>query len=115
MALIDWCRLRIAREVAFIRALHADPRVPAAAYWLLMLALAYALSPIDLIPDFIPIIGLLDDIIVVPLLVLLAIKLIPPEVIRFHRDVQQRREQEDHAGTDANPPVSGGANDPRGE
>lgn len=44
------------------------------------LVLAYALSPIDLIPDFIPVVGLLDDLLLLPVLMWLAIKLIPSEV-----------------------------------
>lgn len=46
---------------------------------------AYALSPIDLIPDFIPVLGLLDDLLIVPLGLWLALKLIPPEVMATHR------------------------------
>jgi uncharacterized membrane protein YkvA (DUF1232 family) len=45
------------------------------------IAVAYALSPIDLIPDFIPVLGYLDDIILLPILVALAIKLIPKEIM----------------------------------
>ncbi len=45
----------------------------------------YALSPIDLIPDFIPIVGLIDDAIIVPLGILLAIRLIPPDIMAEHR------------------------------
>ena len=46
------------------------------------ITVAYALSPIDLIPDFIPVLGYLDDLIILPLLAALAIKLIPPEVMK---------------------------------
>ena len=54
-----------------------DPRTPLAAKLVAGIVVAYALSPIDLIPDFIPVLGLLDDIILVPLGVALAVKLVP--------------------------------------
>lgn len=53
---------------------------PLLAKILATIAVAYALSPIDLIPDFIPVIGLLDDVILVPALIALAVKLIPADV-----------------------------------
>jgi uncharacterized membrane protein YkvA (DUF1232 family) len=52
---------------------------------------AYAFSPIDLIPDFIPILGLLDDVILVPLGVWLAIRLVPDAVLRECREEAERR------------------------
>ncbi len=52
---------------------------------IILFALTYALSPIDLIPDFIPVIGYLDDLIIVPLLIALSIKLIPEEIINQSR------------------------------
>ncbi|HKA34079.1 MAG TPA: YkvA family protein [Candidatus Binatia bacterium] len=57
-----------------------DPRVPWYAKLLAGAVVAYAVSPIDLIPDFIPVIGYLDDLVLVPLGVVLAVKLIPPDV-----------------------------------
>ena len=57
-----------------------DPRVPFLAKILIGLVMAYALSPIDLIPDFIPVIGLLDDLLLLPLGIWLAIRLIPQPV-----------------------------------
>jgi uncharacterized membrane protein YkvA (DUF1232 family) len=57
-----------------------DRRVPWAAKIVLIVVAAYALSPIDLIPDFIPVFGYLDDMILLPLGIALAIKLIPDEV-----------------------------------
>ena len=58
-----------------------DPRTPWYARALAGAVVAYALSPIDLIPDFIPVIGYLDDLIVVPLGIALALKLIPAQVM----------------------------------
>jgi len=54
---------------------------PPLAKALIAFAVAYALSPIDLIPDFIPVLGLLDDVIILPALIALAVKTIPPEVM----------------------------------
>lgn len=58
-----------------------DPRVPVAAKLVAGVVVAYALSPIDLIPDFIPVLGLLDDAVLLPLGILLAVRLIPPDVM----------------------------------
>jgi len=58
-----------------------DRRTPKLAKVLLGLAVGYALSPVDLIPDFVPVLGYLDDIVLVPALVLLALKMVPREVI----------------------------------
>ena len=58
-----------------------DPRTPLAAKVLAAVVVAYALSPIDLIPDFIPVIGLLDDLVLLPLGIALVLRLIPPEVM----------------------------------
>jgi uncharacterized membrane protein YkvA (DUF1232 family) len=47
----------------------------------------YALSPIDLIPDFVPVLGYVDDVIIVPLGILAVVKLIPPEIMAEHRSL----------------------------
>jgi uncharacterized membrane protein YkvA (DUF1232 family) len=57
-----------------------DPRVPLPAKTIIVAVVAYALSPIDLIPDFIPVIGYLDDLLLVPLGIWLAVKLVPDPV-----------------------------------
>ena len=67
------------------RAVARDPRTPRAAKWLLGAAVAYLLSPIDLVPDFVPLVGYLDDALVIPALGALAMKMVPPEVIRDAR------------------------------
>jgi len=58
-----------------------DPRTPWYARLLVAAVVAYALSPIDLIPDFVPVVGYLDDLLLIPLGLGLAIKLIPPPVL----------------------------------
>ena len=68
-----------------------DPRVPWPAKAVAALTAAYALSPIDLIPDFIPLIGYLDDLVLVPLGIALAIRLIPPSILAEHRAEAARR------------------------
>ena len=63
-----------------------DPRTPWLVRWLALLVAAYALSPIDLIPDFIPVLGYLDDLVIVPLGMVLVLRLIPEEVKRSARE-----------------------------
>ena len=73
------------------RDLHAtwlaarDPRVPWHAKAVALFVTAYAFSPIDLIPDFVPVLGYLDDLIIVPIGLWLAIRLIPPDILEEHR------------------------------
>ena len=69
------------REVRALLLAARDPRTPWYAKWLVAAVVAYALSPIDLIPDFIPVLGQLDDLILVPLGIVIAIRLIPPQVL----------------------------------
>jgi uncharacterized membrane protein YkvA (DUF1232 family) len=66
-----------------------DPRVPWYAKLLTLLVIAYVISPVDIIPDFIPVLGLLDEVILVPIALALIIKLVPEEVIREYRTRQQ--------------------------
>jgi uncharacterized membrane protein YkvA (DUF1232 family) len=76
----DWAR-RIRRDVVALWLAARDPRVPGHAKAVAAAVAAYALSPIDLIPDFIPVLGYLDDLILVPLGIMLAVRLIPPGVM----------------------------------
>ncbi|MBN8193451.1 DUF1232 domain-containing protein [Bacillus sp. NTK074B] len=69
---------------------YKDPRTPLYAKMLAMCVVAYAFSPIDLIPDFIPVIGYLDDLILVPLGIIVTLKMIPPDIL------EEKREQARH-------------------
>ena len=66
------------RELQLYRNILADPRTPRLTKIILGCAVAYALSPVDLIPDFIPVIGHLDDALILPVLIYFAVKTIPP-------------------------------------
>lgn len=72
-------QLKSETEVLIIA--YSDKRTPLSAKILIGLTAGYLLSPIDLIPDFIPVLGLLDDLIIVPLLISFSIKLIPKTVL----------------------------------
>lgn len=76
---------QIKLEIGVLLRASKDPRVPWYAKLLAALVLGYALSPIDLIPDFIPVLGYLDDVILIPLGIILVIKLIPREVYEYHK------------------------------
>jgi uncharacterized membrane protein YkvA (DUF1232 family) len=85
---LNWLRAQaraLKRDIGALQRAIRDPRVPLSAKIVGGLTVAYALSPIDLIPDFIPVLGFLDDLIIVPAGLWLAISLIPPEVLAEHR------------------------------
>jgi uncharacterized membrane protein YkvA (DUF1232 family) len=75
-----WART-IKRDVVALWLAASDPRVPWYAKAFCAVVAAYALSPIDLIPDFIPVFGYLDDLVLVPLGILLAVRMIPLDVM----------------------------------
>lgn len=87
----EWARV-IKRDVHALYLAARDPRTPWYAKAVVMAIAAYALSPIDLIPDFIPVLGYLDELILLPLAILLAVKLVPPEVMAEHRAAAARAE-----------------------
>jgi uncharacterized membrane protein YkvA (DUF1232 family) len=75
----------IKRDIHALWLAGRDPRVPWHAKLAALLVAAYALSPIDLIPDFIPVLGYLDELVILPLGILLAIHLVPPALMAEHR------------------------------
>ncbi|MBV9968758.1 MAG: DUF1232 domain-containing protein, partial [Xanthobacteraceae bacterium] len=77
--------LKLKRDVIALALAVRDPRVPWYAKALGACVVAYALSPIDLIPDFVPVVGYLDDLVLVPLGLLLLLRLIPAPVMAEHR------------------------------
>ncbi|MBU1212720.1 MAG: DUF1232 domain-containing protein [Alphaproteobacteria bacterium] len=90
--LASWARA-IKRDVTALYLAGRDPRTPWIAKAVAALVVAYALSPIDLIPDFIPVIGYLDDLLIVPLGILLAVRLIPELLMAEFRDAAEALER----------------------
>jgi uncharacterized membrane protein YkvA (DUF1232 family) len=80
----DWARI-IKRDSVALYLATCDPRVPWYAKALALVIAAYALSPIDLIPDFIPVIGYLDELILLPLAIAGVVRLIDPAIMAEHR------------------------------
>ena len=77
--------LKFKSELQLYRNILADSRTPRLTKVLLGLAVAYAVTPVDLIPDFVPVLGHLDDAIIIPVLVFLALKTIPKSLLEEHR------------------------------
>ena len=82
---------RAKQELAYYLALFAHPRTPRISRWLLGGAIGYLVSPIDIIPDFIPIFGQLDDLVIVPVMIYAALAFIPASV-----KVECREKTESH-------------------
>ena len=81
---ISWLKIRARKLKAEITAVYYAYRHPSLGWFpkiIIVITIGYALSPIDLIPDFIPIIGYLDDLIILPALISLSVKLIPAEIM----------------------------------
>jgi len=71
----------VAWHLRYYKMIARDARTPRTPKILLWSAVAYAVSPIGLVPDIIPVVGYLDDVIIVPTLIMIAVKRVPPEVI----------------------------------
>lgn len=80
---------QLKQELAVYRLVLKHPKTPWLAKLFLGLAIAYLLLPFDLIPDFIPVLGQLDEIIIIPVLVYLALLFIPKTIIQDCRDQVQ--------------------------
>lgn len=76
----SWAK-RLKRDILSLYFAYKDKRVPLLTKILILLVISYAFSPIDLIPDFIPILGYLDDLILLPIGIYIVIKLIPEDVL----------------------------------
>lgn len=77
---------RLKSEAQVLIIAYKDSRTPLMAKLLIGITVGYLLSPVDLIPDFIPVLGLLDDLIIVPALIALSIKLIPSAILEDSRE-----------------------------
>jgi uncharacterized membrane protein YkvA (DUF1232 family) len=79
--------LAIRRDTHALYLAARDPRTPWYAKAFAAAVATYALSPIDLIPDFVPVLGYVDDLLIVPAGITLVIRMIPPEVMAEHREI----------------------------
>jgi uncharacterized membrane protein YkvA (DUF1232 family) len=86
----NWARA-LKRDVVALWIAARDPRVPWRAKAIAGAVAAYALSPIDLIPDFIPVLGYLDDLLIVPAGIWLAVQMIPPPLMTEFRAQAERQ------------------------
>ena len=86
----NWARL-VKRDVVALWLAARDPRTPLIAKVVAAAIAAYALSPIDLIPDFIPVLGYLNDVLILPIGILLAVRLIPPGLMEEFRAMAAQR------------------------
>jgi uncharacterized membrane protein YkvA (DUF1232 family) len=89
---MDWeaVSCRIKAELVYYRKVASHPRTPSLSKLLIGLAIAYLLSPVDIIPDFIPVLGHLDDVILVAGLIWLALAIIPASVKQDAREAASK-------------------------
>ncbi|RST77690.1 DUF1232 domain-containing protein [Siminovitchia acidinfaciens] len=84
---------KLKQYISILYLAYRDPRVPGYAKCVAICVVAYAISPIDLIPDFIPILGYLDDLIIVPIGIINALLLIPRTIIEEYRNKAEENGQ----------------------
>jgi len=77
---------KLKTEITTLYYVYQDPKLKLLPKIIILFTLSYALSPIDLIPDFVPVLGYLDDLIIIPALISLSIKLIPKEIFASARE-----------------------------
>ena len=82
---------RLKREIAALHYACRDPETGVLPKLVILLTIAYALSPVDIIPDFIPVLGYLDDIVIIPALVYLSVRMIPADVMTRARLAAEER------------------------
>ena len=88
MKLLEKLKIKVKnlkKEIIALYYAYRHPRMPVLPKIIILFTIGYALSPIDLIPDFIPILGYLDDLLILPVLIALSIKLIPHEIMEESR------------------------------
>ena len=84
---------KLKKKILVLYYAYQDPKLPLLPKLVIISTVAYALSPIDLIPDFIPVIGYLDDLIILPLLISLSLKLIPKDIMEVSREKAENNTQ----------------------
>ncbi len=77
-------------EIKIYEIILKDKKTPRLGKFFLGAGIAYTLNPIDIIPDFIPILGYVDDIIIVPLLIFIGLKFIPKKIVEKHRKILRK-------------------------
>jgi len=93
MKILDTLRKKakkLKREISALYYAYQDKELKFFPKMVIIFTLGYALSPIDLIPDFIPVLGYLDDLIIIPALLALSIRLIPKEIMGRARDKSEK-------------------------
>lgn len=86
----EWAN-KLKEDIYTLYLASKDPRIPFIAKVVAVITVAYAFSPIDLVPDFIPVLGYLDDLLLLPVGVWLSIKLIPEDVLLEYREKAKLR------------------------